>query len=762
MGDCQPESYDDVFLAVKWLGYWAVPLVVLLAFCPTSLGVPRRVHSQLLQSGMLTTLFTNIDVSIGAFFVTAWCCAASAVVPGVHDTVKHWASARYFFGGAVWACVGLAYFLRLTYFLCINQAGNNAIKQHRAKSAIEVGLHALLMSWTALNYFPWPVYHVLPVSNGLAVLQFVLLLAVAMAQLLYLVVLPLRARLHRTLLGATPERVLWQTYITALHATKLPPHGHEQLFSAGPLEVKAAHPLSASNDVKTTIILRRCYDAIQKAVMASVGTRDRILIRGQTGIGKTFGFGLGSLLRELIYLMHTVHKPNLKHVVVTFPCSGGSFDAVVIDYELEASWYYNAGSNIRRLCCASSTVWIMDHHEHGPNIEQVKGVVVLIAGLGDAACPTMLRLRAKQYWLGCDVYSPQGFIDCSPLVGEVAHRRWNNAGPFPFLLQLDDNAFNCHVANVEEAARSITAADVDILCASSTTMPFKAQDACSTGAAFTVRRRGWGLDVALVPRALDVVLDDKNSPLDLHARAKVLTWQHKVAKSFVPLNKRVRRVLLQYLHATRSRNVCWWTPDRHRYTCATKELPHWTHDGATWPKIHFWGSNAQYTSSESPRGLFWTRTRDGYSEYVYACTTGTVDGSSNGNDGDGNDGGSDHGMSAVTTLIVGRVGGTPHGYAMTGDEIFLVVDAAATALSMTIEQVIEAVGACRMHVVDANVATYCAMQNLSSHRQPLTSGAQGSERRRRNALLKCVRSAAITPPETFLRGVDLGLRDTHS
>ena len=289
----------------------------------------------------------------------------------------------------------------------------------------------------------------------------------------------------------------------------------------------------------------------------------------------------------------------------------------------------------------------------------------------------------------------------------------------------------------------------------------------------------FGFAVVLVPCALDAALDARKSSLDLHTRAKLLTWHCDHANRFYYFGQRQRNMLREYMatnHRHRRTVFCWTLCTTAR---ETMQLPYWTIDATVYPSAH-------ERSSDSPdpkiqvgpgrlKGTFWFAKHAKGINFAYAAVNvghddddnGKGDSDSDGNDGSSgsNDGGSDSGTDnrdedawKVSIVMVGEIRSAGP---MAADKLFMALDKVTTDLGMTVEDVVEHAVNGRMRVVYANVETYgaakhvhgryasCGQAQAEERSRVLTSKAEGSERSRRQTLLDVVEHVIISPPETF-------------
>ena len=738
-----------------FLGCWFVLLAIVLVGSPQHLHLGPEWRQRLRKSGLINSVLLTIDVAIAAFAATALCCSASMTVPGVHGILED-SAVPFCLRMVLWVFFGMCYLHKVVLLVIISGATSQAAAVRNAKtpvakshaSMMEVGLHVFVACCTLLTHFPWPKYQVVPGLSGIASMQLLLVQAVAMLQLYYTAVRPLHARLHCTLRGSSSlstqkeeEEPYWQAYIAALADARW------TIGACGPniLVVNAAHPLDTHRSNNTTTILVRGHRRwmLGRTIKNAVCSRRRhlFLLRGQPGIGKTFGFGAGSLLKELMGLLHSARYfigDSIRHVVVTFPRSCGSFDAVVVDRHLNVSFQHNveSTSEIYLLLVSNSTVWIMDQREHGPDLEKVRGVAVLLTGMNDDTCSAMLRLHADEHVMPCANWFADNQMrridDCTPLCRERALQRWRRAGPIPSLLQIHDNAFQRHVEKVKRQAMSMTAADWDAICTRSKFLSKKARDACASGLAFVADSDEKACYVTLAPCALLAVMTaDEGTLLDLRARAKLLQFHRSRASEYAAFGPALRRLLLEYVN-THRHAVCWWT-DRTQ----TMSLPHWTKDGQVQPRLgHKW---PQYACAGTRANGFWSSSGKGQA-FVYAYE----------HDASGGDTQAAADASAPTVrsmIMVGRVMATKTS-SMTGDDVYRALDEVITSLHRTLEEAIDSVKQGHLRLVYADLTAFRQARSCGIPRR-LASTVKGSERTRRQQLLDVVECAAISPPSEF-------------
>ena len=106
------------------------------------------------------------------------------------------------------------------------------------------------------------------------------------------------------------------------------------------------------------------------------------------------------LLREI--LLELANNDRLQHVAVTLPTreTGDSFDTVVVNKQGEVivADDEDRSSAVGARLRSRTTARLMDDREHGPNVQLVQGVLIMLTSPDENNYPRMKKDKEQQLW----------------------------------------------------------------------------------------------------------------------------------------------------------------------------------------------------------------------------------------------------------------------------------------------------------------------------------------------------------------------------
>ena len=566
---------------------------------------------------------------------------------------------------------------------------------------------------------------------------------------------------------------VWQHFCDALKTATFKEHkdvmeqlpdGTQKPYTCRTMTVQAQHPLGDATESTTTILVPDYYDIVWQNVKPNTGGRYRLLIRGAPGIGKTTGLGLMYLLRELLLELPT--NDRLQHVVVTLPKGDGGFNTVVVNKVGIVTYFFDEGRTpaISALCYASTTARLMDDTEHGPNVQLVQGVLIMLTSPDEANYPRMKKDSDRQLW--CPALSTGGRVTCrgvpveleamrrycfSSVIDEDAlARRYNQAGPIPRILKLPHEEYEGALAELRRIVSGMTAVEVDLAMHSTdsgatTKQRIKYQVADPK----TLEVRG----SALVPEALRYLLN-RRSKLNVLEQAALVERQVAITHCHTSVGKAFEELLLEYLsRVNRTVWSCPAPPPRPAKRCLKRTeltLPHGVkNEGSSSSPDTVMTPQFEYVRTF--HNLGWERecfvasrrSNEPIIDFVYISSGG----SSGGSGGSGGSGSGD-----PTSIFLGQVTFNPN-HSSDGDKTFLLLQKILTkAYGMDVPGAIAAVKAKQLRLVYAIVTNY-ASAHLMTARKLQSEVQDKEEKEQRTALLSKLEQLVLTPPDNFLREV---------